>query len=156
MSLRIRRGLEEDRSSITPAQGEPIFTTDRKELFFGDGVTPGGNSVFLIKEKSVNLSSPVPGESQLLLHQVSSQDYTSIKYIIQASSNDTRQLSELLVTHNGTNAYMVEYGVVNSTDNGTRLATFNVTLEENTIKLLVIPNQGGQINFQVQAQLIRT
>lgn len=45
MSLKIRRGLEADRSGITPAEGEIIYTTDQKRLFVGDGTTPGGNGV---------------------------------------------------------------------------------------------------------------
>ena len=45
MPLQVRRGLEADRGSITPAQGEPIFTTDTKQLFVGDGTTVGGIQV---------------------------------------------------------------------------------------------------------------
>lgn len=45
MALKLRRGLEEDRSSITPADGELIYTTDGKALYVGDGTTPGGNGV---------------------------------------------------------------------------------------------------------------
>ena len=42
MALQIRRGLEADRLSITPDVGEPIFTTDTRRIFVGDGVTAGG------------------------------------------------------------------------------------------------------------------
>ena len=42
MPLRLRRGTEANRTSITPVQGEPIYTTDTKKFFIGDGVTPGG------------------------------------------------------------------------------------------------------------------
>lgn len=45
MSLKIRRGLEAQRTGITPAEGEIIYTTDQKRLFVGDGTTPGGNGV---------------------------------------------------------------------------------------------------------------
>jgi hypothetical protein len=45
MALQIRRGTEADRGSITPAAGEPIFTTDGKKVFIGDGSTAGGISV---------------------------------------------------------------------------------------------------------------
>lgn len=45
MSLKVRRGLESDRSSITPDEGEFIYTTDEKLLYIGDGVTAGGNLV---------------------------------------------------------------------------------------------------------------
>jgi len=42
MAIQLRRGLEADRLSITPASGEPIWTTDTKKLYIGDGVTAGG------------------------------------------------------------------------------------------------------------------
>ena len=40
--IQIRRGLESQRSLITPDAGEPLFTTDNKQLFIGDGATAGG------------------------------------------------------------------------------------------------------------------
>ena len=42
MALQIRRGLESDRLSITPDVGEPIFVTDTRRLYIGDGSTNGG------------------------------------------------------------------------------------------------------------------
>jgi hypothetical protein len=45
MTLRIRRGVEADRTSITPASGEIIYTTDDKRLYVGDGTTAGGTSI---------------------------------------------------------------------------------------------------------------
>jgi sulfur carrier protein ThiS len=43
MSLKIRRGLAASRTSITPAEGEFIYTTDTKNVYIGDGTTAGGN-----------------------------------------------------------------------------------------------------------------
>ena len=47
VALQIRRGTEAQRSnsSFIPLIGEPIFTTDEKKLYIGDGQTPGGISV---------------------------------------------------------------------------------------------------------------
>jgi len=42
MALQIRRGLEADRSGVTPAEGELIYTTDEKKVYIGDGSTAGG------------------------------------------------------------------------------------------------------------------
>jgi hypothetical protein len=42
MALKLRRGTSTNRTSITPAEGEPIFTTDTKKLYLGDGSTAGG------------------------------------------------------------------------------------------------------------------
>jgi hypothetical protein len=45
MALRIRRGTNGERLSITPLEGELVYTTDTKNLYVGDGTTVGGNVV---------------------------------------------------------------------------------------------------------------
>lgn len=49
MALQIRRGTEAQRLSLSgvnlPVAGEPLFTTDTKKLFIGDGATTGGVSL---------------------------------------------------------------------------------------------------------------
>jgi hypothetical protein len=42
MALQIRQGTDAERQTITPASGEPIWTTDQKQLWVGDGTTTGG------------------------------------------------------------------------------------------------------------------
>ena len=44
-TLQFRRGVAANRSTVTPAVGEPLFTTDTKQLFVGDGATAGGIGV---------------------------------------------------------------------------------------------------------------
>jgi len=45
MPLRLRRGTEQERLTITPAEGEPIYVTDTQKLYIGDGTTVGGNQL---------------------------------------------------------------------------------------------------------------
>lgn len=47
MALRLRRGTEAERTAnnFTPAIGEPIYITDTKTLYIGDGSTAGGVKV---------------------------------------------------------------------------------------------------------------
>jgi len=42
VTITIKRGQEKDRTNYTPAEGELIYTTDKYELFVGDGSTAGG------------------------------------------------------------------------------------------------------------------
>ena len=44
-TIQLKRGLEADRSSVTPAAGELLYTTDTKQVFVGDGSTAGGNVI---------------------------------------------------------------------------------------------------------------
>ena len=43
MPLRLRRGTNAERTTITPIEGELLYTTDTKNLYVGDGTTVGGN-----------------------------------------------------------------------------------------------------------------
>ena len=45
MALRLRRGTDGERLSVTPKAGELIYTTDTKKVFVGDGTTLGGTQV---------------------------------------------------------------------------------------------------------------
>lgn len=42
MALKLRRGLNSERLTVTPAEGELVFTTDTKQVYVGDGNTVGG------------------------------------------------------------------------------------------------------------------
>lgn len=44
MALQLRRGTDAERSAVTFADGELVYTTDTKKLYVGDGATAGGNS----------------------------------------------------------------------------------------------------------------
>jgi len=41
-NMQFRKGPDEDRQKIIPRPGEPIWTTDTKKFYIGDGETPGG------------------------------------------------------------------------------------------------------------------
>lgn len=45
MALQIRRGTAAQRTSVTPAEGELLYTTDTKLVYVGDGSTAGGNII---------------------------------------------------------------------------------------------------------------
>jgi len=54
--IQFLRGLEANRLSVTPAAGEPLWTTDEKILYVGDGSTAGGIPVggFTVSDGSNN------------------------------------------------------------------------------------------------------
>jgi hypothetical protein len=45
MSLRIRRGTDAQRQTLTFDQGEVVYTTDTKKVYIGDGITAGGTNI---------------------------------------------------------------------------------------------------------------
>jgi len=58
MALQIRRGLEADRTSFTPNEGELLYVTDTGSVYIGDGTTAGGT---LVTGDVVNDTSPSLG-----------------------------------------------------------------------------------------------
>ncbi len=63
--IQINRGLEADRSSITPSSGELIYTTDEKKLYIGDGSTAGGIAV--IKQRFNEVFTASGGETTITI-----------------------------------------------------------------------------------------
>ena len=62
MPLRLRRGTDAERLTITPAEGELIYTTDLKRVYVGDGTTVGGvqitsESIFNNLEADLDLNN---------------------------------------------------------------------------------------------------
>jgi|688.fasta_scaffold129402_4 hypothetical protein len=57
-NLQVRRGTAAEVAAITPLDGEPVWATDTKQLFVGDGVTQGGKAV----GRRVELTTPFPAD----------------------------------------------------------------------------------------------
>ena len=57
MALRIRRGTDAERQTITPLQGEPVYVTDTGKLYIGDGATQGGILVGPVDATDFDLSN---------------------------------------------------------------------------------------------------
>ena len=68
MALRLRRGTDAERQTVTPAEGELIYTTDTKELYIGDGTTQGGNLVSA--ELNDDTSPSLGGDLNLNSHNI--------------------------------------------------------------------------------------
>lgn len=61
MALQIRRGTAAERTSVTPAAGELLYTTDTKLVYVGDGTTAGGVPISGGLADIVNDTSPSLG-----------------------------------------------------------------------------------------------
>jgi len=69
MALQIRRGTNAERLTITPAEGELIYTTDTKQLYVGDGSTVGGTKAdtgitSILDDATPQLGGPLDLNSQ--------------------------------------------------------------------------------------------
>jgi hypothetical protein len=85
MSLKIRRGTNAERLTITPVEGELIYTTDTKNLYIGDGIIAGGKFITGVgytgsASTSIGYTGsatriPTGGTTGQVLSKVSNTDY---------------------------------------------------------------------------------
>jgi hypothetical protein len=75
-------------------------------------------------------------ESNQVFDIVDATTFNSAKYLIQAVSGTAFHLEEILMMHDNTNAYIMQYARINSVQ---PLVTFNAVLENEQLKLLVTP-----------------
>lgn len=84
MALKIRKGLEADRLDITPAEAEPIYVTDTKKVYIGDGTTAGGNSLSTGGESGIKHSFSWGDVSSTLIETMDTGvTITAIYFIVQ-------------------------------------------------------------------------
>ena len=72
MALQLRRGTDAERLTITPAEGELIYTTDTKLIYVGDGSTLGGTKADsgitdLLSDSSPQLGGNLDLNSQTII-----------------------------------------------------------------------------------------
>lgn len=177
MPLQIRRGLEADRTDITPAQGEPLYTTDTKNLYVGDGTTPGGVLVTsnldlvaqIVNDPDLNgypqpeglsvgpsvwwgVEASTSSASEAYIDAIDKIKYGSVRYQVQITCGTDRHVSELRIFHDGTNVYLTEYGAMH---NNGPLATFSADIDSGNLRLLATPSQGATTSFKLTAQGIK-
>lgn len=75
-------------------------------------------------------------DSNQLVGQFSSSIFRSAKYIIQFSYGLEFHTFEILMTHNGTDIFVTEYGEIYTS---IRLGTLSATIESGYVKLYVTP-----------------
>lgn len=84
-----------------------------------------------------------------------SATYDGGKLLVQVKDNVTneRHISEILVTHNGTNAFATEYGVVFT--GSSPLATFDVDISGGNVRLLTIGASANSTQYRITEILAR-
>jgi hypothetical protein len=78
-------------------------------------------------------------------------DYTSAKLLVSAQRGTDRQMSEIMIVHDGTTAYATEYAQIYT--NGS-LATFDVDISAGNIRLLATPTSATTTNYTIKEILV--
>jgi len=75
--------------------------------------------------------------------------YRSAEYLIQMANSSAYQISKLLAVHDDTNAYVTEYGIMNT---GSTMGTFSATISDGNFNLQCTPSS----NTSIAAKIFRT
>ena len=86
-----------------------------------------------------SLSTTTTGQTQQSLDSFPTGTYRSVEYFVSASSNSNSWFaSKVIVIHDGTNAYLTEYGVVSTHDS--EFITFDADINSGNVRLLGTPS----------------
>lgn len=93
-------------------------------------------TVMTIQSNTIVYQNPTPSET--VVDSYSATTYRSSKYLIEVQQDVTTgyQVSEILLTHNGTTVFMSEYGVANTV---ALFCTFDADINSGNIRLLATP-----------------
>jgi hypothetical protein len=107
------------------------------------GLTIDTNTVFLSKSTTIATTAQTP------FNIYSSTTYAAAKILIQA--NDTvsgeRQMSELLVIHDGSTAKATEYGIIFT--GASALATYDVDVSGGNVRLLITGASANSTEYKI-------
>ena len=96
---------------------------------------------------SVTLNSA--SQQTLLTHSAST--YRSVKYNVQITQGSNYHTTEINVLHNGTTAYITEYGTIFS---GSSLATFDATISSGNLLLQITMGSASSATIKVVSTAI--
>jgi len=101
-------------------------------------------STYTIQGSVVSTSSTT---AQIGIHSaLPSTTYRSVEYMIQAAQPTNFHTTKILVVHNGTTAYLTEYGTVY---NSSVLADYDVDISGGNIRLLSTPASAGITTYTI-------
>ena len=95
--------------------------------------------------QSATVTTTEPGAATLV--SLTASTYRSVDYQIQAVKGTSYNTSLVKVVHDGTNAYMTEYGNVNQPSVG--IATYSTDINSGTLRLLGYPDSSDSTVFKV-------
>ena len=106
----------------TPVDGQALVWNATSSKW--ENQTPAGGTTGL-EGGSVHLTT----SGSATLDQFSASLFTTIKYLVQATSGNDIHVSEVTLVHNGSNVYLSEYGTFYT---ASELVTFDSTLDSGT------------------------
>jgi hypothetical protein len=96
-------------------------------------------------------TSTIASTTQTAVVSFPTATYGSAKFLIQATQGSIRQVSELLVVHNGTTAEATEYAIIKT---GATLFTSDVDISGGNVRLLITSETSTSTVYKVKYDLL--
>jgi hypothetical protein len=125
---------------------DETFTYDKSNNVLSVTTLRANNSLDLTSSSLTTTST-----NQTVLFSFDSTVYGSGKFVVQASDGSKRQVSEILVLHNGTEAYATEYAVIRTNGN---LFDLDVSIESSNVILTTNSTSSNSTVYKVSSNLL--
>ena len=103
----------------------------------------------VVRQISANVTTTSVTQTPLITFLTTS--YGSGKFLIQATSGSLRQITELLVVHDGSTAYATEYAIIRT---GNLLFNLEVDIESSNVRILTTSASANSTTYKVMATLL--
>lgn len=152
MAIRIRRGLDSDRTGITFELGELAWCTDTEKLYIGDGSTAGGiliDDQSLSYNSSTNTITTADGSTVILSNIPSSTDTsnwnTAYDNMITAASITGGTTKTLNLTQQDGGSVTVSYVDTYVHTQGSAASTWSITHNMNKYPSVTIIDSANNV-----------
>lgn len=138
-----------------------------KEVLINDNGKIGSNSAFTFDKANGRLSISnvringiydlvganltTTSNTEQILFTFSASRYNSAKLVIQANDGDKRQIAEILLIHDGTEAHITEYAIIKTDDN---LFDIDADLDSGNVRIKTTSSTSNTTNYKVLSNLI--
>jgi hypothetical protein len=89
--------------------------------------------------------------TQTQIFSFNANTYSSAKFIVQATQGSSRQITEMLVLHDGTTAYATEYAIIRT---GSNLFNLDVNILSGNVRLMTTGTSATSTTYKVSSNLI--
>jgi hypothetical protein len=103
----------------------------------------------VVRQISANVTTTSDTQTDLITFPTTS--YGSGKFLIQATSGSSRQVTELLVVHDSSTAYATEYAIVRTDNN---LFDIDVDIQSSNVRILTTSTSANSTTYKVMSTLL--
>jgi len=138
--------------------GEVQFNDEGELGADADFTYDKANSTLSIVKTRVNSAFDITGNTvtttttdSTTLFSFSTATYGSGKFVVQATDNTKRQVTEILVVHDGVTAYATEYAIIRTNGN---LFNLEVDIDSNNVRLKTTSTSSNSTTYKVTSNLV--